>query len=82
MYCPDYSIFRSRLICLTMYSDRDVPRKFVPKTQWMNPFRYQITILPKGYNQDAKMVVINPKGRAWIKVSNLIFKLKLKLGLR
>lgn len=79
MYCPDYNIFSSRLICLTMHSDRDVPRKHIPKTQWLNPLRYEVVLLPKGYNQNARMVIINKHGRAWKKVSNLIFRIKLKL---
>ncbi|MFT5766724.1 MAG: hypothetical protein ACI9DH_000543 [Halioglobus sp.] len=81
MHCPDYNIFRTRLICLTMYSNMDAPKKYVPKTQWINPFRYEIILLPKGYSQNARTVIINPHGMAWIKVSNFIYRVKRKTRL-
>lgn len=79
MYCPDYNVIRNKWLCLTMYSDRDVPRKYVPKTQWINPLRYELILLPKAFNQNARMVVINEHGRAIITVSNLIYRAKKRV---
>ena len=63
MQCMDNNIFRCRYLSLTMFSNRDVPRKFIPKSQWLNPLRYEIVVNPKGYNQSARMLVINSEGK-------------------
>lgn len=74
MYCPDYNILRSKYLVLTMYSDRDVPSEFVPRSQWINPLQYEAVILPKAYNQDAIHLVINKNGRFNTKLSNWLYK--------
>ncbi len=80
MRCTDYNIFRNRFAVLTMHSDRDVPNKYVPKRQWMNLLRYQLTLFPKAYNQNARMITINENGKLNNKLDNLIYKVKVKLG--
>ena len=80
MYCPDYTIVRNNIIVLTMHSDRDVLSKYVPKTQWFNPFRYQVSLFYKkegGYRYS-----INKEGRAHITLSNFIFRIKAKLRMK
>lgn len=73
MDCPDYNIIRNNLIILTMHSDRDVPVKYVPKSHWLNPFRYELMLFHKrggGYR-----ININREGKANLKWSNLRWRL-------
>ena len=59
MYCPEHLIFNLKdKIYLWMYW-RDVPRKSIPLSVWLNPLRYELFIRIHG-----KVFVINREGRA------------------
>jgi hypothetical protein len=76
MYCPDYCVLRTKYLVVTMNSDRDVPRKYVPKTQWCNPLRYEVFIRSNQYSNNPITLTINKNGLWWIKYSNFIYKIK------
>lgn len=75
MYCPEHILINKGPFMLTMYGSYDVPKRHVPKTWWVNPFRYELII------RSPKYIRINTEGRMRIKVANLIFRIKVALGL-
>lgn len=72
MNCPEHLVLRIGNFWIWMYW-RDVPRKYVPLTAWLNPFRYELVF--------GRWFRINEEGRAAITVSNAIFRMKQLVGL-
>ena len=79
MECPEQSIFRSRLLCVSACLDRDYGSQPTPTIQLVNPLRYELTFFPKSYNNNAPMFIVNKRGKAFSAIRDLIYIIKLKL---
>lgn len=80
MHCPEYIVTNNRFIFLTMHYHADVPRRYVAKTAWINPLRYSCSLFYRGDGE--WLIKINTDGKAHRIVSDFIFRIKVKLGLR
>ncbi len=72
MYCPEHIVFDRWRFMLTMYW-RDVPRHLIPWRVWLNPLRYELLFR---WPERNRVLRRNPNGRAAVKLSNLLFRLR------
>ena len=65
MYCPEHLVFqagRGKFLRITLWLYwRDVPRQTIPMSVWLNPFRYQLSLV----SRFKSLAVINPRGMWW-----------------
>jgi len=78
--CPETIRVNTKRLMIIHYAKCDyITWGRVPFSQKLNPLRYEITMNPKGWNQNAKSLTFNKRGNMDIKLSNLIFRLKKRL---
>lgn len=65
MNCPEHLVFQSgqgKYLRVTLWLYYyDVPRHTIPLKVWLNPLRYQLTLV----SRFKFLAVINPSGRWW-----------------
>lgn len=74
MNCPEHLVFqagRGKYLRVTLWLYwRDVPRDTIPMSVWLNPFRYQLSIVSRFKN----LAVINPRGMWWLRMFPVVVK--------
>jgi hypothetical protein len=73
MNCPEHKVFNVGGFWVWMYW-QDVPRERIPLRIWLNPLRYELTLVVRG----RRWFRINPRGRAAYWWANLMFRMKEK----
>ena len=77
MYCPETIVFNKPKLIISHVATHDyITWERVPKSEKLNPLRYELVFNPKGHNQNANPVYINKNGRLAAKLSSLIFKVR------
>lgn len=77
MDCPETIRINTKRLIIIHYARHDyITWGRVPKSERFNPLRYQLTVKPKGWNQNTKALTINKDGLWAVKLSNFVFKLK------
>ena len=75
MNCPEQLVLKTRYLYIWMEGSADIPRKYVPLKEWLNPLRYSFVIQKTWLTPHMN---INDSGKYNRKVSNFIFHLKAK----
>lgn len=75
MNCPEHKVLGVGGLWVWMYW-RDVPRERIPLRIWLNPLRYEVTLVVRG----RRWFRVNKNGGAAIRWSNLLFRLRAALA--
>lgn len=75
MNCPEHKVLNVGGLWVWMYW-RDVPRHMIPLRVWLNPLRYQVSLVVRG----RRWFCINYEGRWAIKASNWFSRIRSALA--